>query len=467
MSDDQQLNIVILGASFAGLSTAHALLDRILPELEISHAAGTYRVVLISPSTHFYWNIAAPRALVSSQLIPHANSFVPITSGFEKYSALDFQFIHGTATLLDRHARTITMLVSPNEANKRDSTATKRSSHKTDETSTSTRSNVVQTIRFHSLILATGTSSDSPLFSLNGAHEKTISALDDFHARLRTANSILIAGGGPTGVETAGQLSIYFNDKPALLDHLSCFSSGIARDHATVDPPRKPKTITLISGSERLLPTLKSTIAKKAEATLRSQGVHILHNVRVVATREKNNSARTMACHLNNDTTINADLYIACTGVRPNTSYLSSDLLDRDGYVLTDPKCLRVPLAGPRVYAIGDCASYSANYTRDIFDAIPVLAKNLANDLVEHELKLRFPTDAEERRKREEALVDRSFERNRTFSWLMPCSKRGGVGVISDRAVPSSMVHFLKGKTYLVEKARAVVTRGKNPYAMK
>ena len=49
---NQPLNIVVLGASFAGLSVAHAFLDTTLVQLRTTSAAPNYRQILISPSTH-------------------------------------------------------------------------------------------------------------------------------------------------------------------------------------------------------------------------------------------------------------------------------------------------------------------------------------------------------------------------------------------------------------------------------
>src|ERR1700761_8178051 len=56
----QMKNIVILGGSYAGVSTAHRLLKQ--------HAGrGPFKITLVSPNTHFYWNMAAPRGLLPGQ----------------------------------------------------------------------------------------------------------------------------------------------------------------------------------------------------------------------------------------------------------------------------------------------------------------------------------------------------------------------------------------------------------------
>lgn len=56
----EPLNIVILGASFGGLSCAHHFLDYTIEHLrKTSTSAPNYRLVIVSPSTHIY---CKPRA---------------------------------------------------------------------------------------------------------------------------------------------------------------------------------------------------------------------------------------------------------------------------------------------------------------------------------------------------------------------------------------------------------------------
>ncbi|OCL09706.1 FAD/NAD(P)-binding domain-containing protein, partial [Glonium stellatum] len=334
--------IIVLGGSFAGLSAAHHFLDHVIQQLSTFEGAPRYRVILVSPSTHLYWNICAPRALVSADLIPVESAFVPIEPGFSRHPFNEFTYMQGAATAIDTSARTVTVILA--------SEAT-------------TKHSVLQTLPYHALILATGSSAYSPLYSLHGSYEKTTAELRSFHARLETAQSVLIVGGGPSGVETAGQLATYFNRRPA---------------------PRTPKTITILSGSEQLLPKLAPGIGHKAAKKLKSLGVHVVHNIRQVGSSE--NPDGSTNCHLNNDMTITADVVIAATGVYPNTSYLPTSMLDEAGYIVTDPEVLRVygHGVGERVYAIGDCASYSKNYVLDVYEAVPILMHNLCNDLLAH-----------------------------------------------------------------------------------
>jgi hypothetical protein len=140
--------------------------------------------------------------------------------------------MQGSATRIDTSARTVTVVLASNNkvskgsstlsgaTNLSVSTATTRpptspASQTIDyRPSRASRNSVVQTIPYHALILATGTSAHSPLCSLHGPHEQTVAEIRDFRARLEKAQSVLIVGGGPSGVETAGQLATYFNWRP-------------------------------------------------------------------------------------------------------------------------------------------------------------------------------------------------------------------------------------------------------------
>ncbi|KAF2816623.1 FAD/NAD(P)-binding domain-containing protein [Mytilinidion resinicola] len=479
----EPLNVVILGGSFAGISVAHQFLDNIISSLSTFEEAPTYRVVLVSPSTHLYWNICAPRAIVSDELIPVESAFVEIEPGFSRYSFNVFTFMQGLATRVDTSAHTVTVELASNDNNK----ASKRSSAlsgATDRTDSTTRSrsalptspttptdyrptgasrtSIIQTIPYHALILATGTSANSPLYSLHGSHENTIAEIRQFHAQVQNAQSILIVGGGPPTIKE-------LPPRPASSTTATTPSIQITPPTTSPHPRqrRTAKTITLLSGSTRLLPKLPEPVGAHASKLLARLGVHVVHSIRqVAATHNADGSAN---CILNNDMTITADLVIEATGVTPNTSYLPASMLDDAGYVITDPEDLRVygPDIGARVYAVGDCASYSKNYVLDVYEAVPVLAKNLQNDLLAHEYRLEAQLSRAEPAavvRRVERLRDARFVQNPTDSQLMPISRYGGVGVIFDVRVPSFMVHLLKGRDYKLGKAGAAVGRGRNPY---
>lgn len=170
-------DIVVVGANIAGINTAHYLLKHTIPTIEAANRSTTYKLTLISPSTHFFWKIGAPRALINSELIPFSKIFKPIEDGFKQYPKDKFNFVIGSAVGLDEGRKTLTVQ-SPEST---------------------------KTVSYSSLVIATGTTSTSPLWTLHGSHEASISSMKELHAALPKAHTILIAGGGPAGVETAGQ----------------------------------------------------------------------------------------------------------------------------------------------------------------------------------------------------------------------------------------------------------------------
>lgn len=475
MARENTLDIVVLGGSFAGISAAHHFLKDTIKDLRQTRTAPQYRVRLISPSTHLYWNIGAPRGIVSSTWLDQDDLFVPIIPAFSRYHADRFEFLQGTATAVDFSARRVTVAKhQPNaESNgqhgRQPSSASQDSQNRWSTGSKDSKNSQSQSIPFHALIIATGTSAVDPLLSLHGTHEDTIRELDYFHQKLNNAESVIVAGGGPSGVEAAGQLATFFNrpskqgDGPfrkAMRLRPRLLKGRLSRQPLAL---RRPKTITLISGNERLLPKLPEKLGTTAEKKLESLGVHIIHNTRVMSAIPTPGGKTRVV--LNNDITIAADLYVAAVGVEPNTKFLPPECLDASGYVSTDPQFLRVLRGGERVYCVGDCANYSKNYILDVYEAVPVLMHNLRNDLLAWELRAHNPYGGKEQEIADLEADDRAYQQNPTDSQLIPITRWGGVGVLYSMALPSWMVYLMKGRDYRVSKAKLVAGQGHNPYA--
>ncbi|KAK4544175.1 hypothetical protein LTR36_004385 [Oleoguttula mirabilis] len=447
----EPLNIVILGASFGGLSCAHHFLDYTIDHLRKTSTSPNYRLVIVSPSTHIYWNIGAPRALVAPDLIKHEDAFIPIEPGFHRHRGHQFTIIQGECVAMDTSARSVTIELIGNTAQKRCSQINKRGSKMLSSISTEFEvSTKVQTILYHALLMCTGSSANSDLLSLHGPHYNTMGALNAFHGKVAQAKSIVVCGGGCSGVETAGQLATFLNYTRRW---------GVARKVKT------PKQVILITGSDRCLPKLKPAISAKAEKMLRKLGVDIKHNIRVIAVKEDFDLTGQCKIELSDDTSTIADVYVPCTGVYPNSGYVPQELKDAKGYVRTNGATMRVDAAGLRTYSIGDVASYSQNYVLDVYAAVPVVMHNLLNDLVAHELRLASPYGGNQDKIDE--LEDEVYIQRHVDSQLCPISRFGGVGMLMDKIIPAPMVHMLKGHDYRVCKASMVVVNGGNPYAIK
>lgn len=319
-------NIVILGASAGGLSAAHYIARHTLPQLQRSKDA-KYTLHLVDPSTHFWWHIAAPRAIVSVKEMRNSDTFVPIMDGFKQYTGLkdSIVFHQGEATALDTNAHTVSV--------------------KSHEGST-------EMLNYYALIIGTGIRSPTPLTTLQGEHTKSQKALEEMNAKLASAKDIIVGGSGPVAVETAGELGAHYKGKAK---------------------------ITLIAGGDKLLPILSKQRADKAQKLLESAGVTVKYKTRVNGFEETADGKTTI--QLDNGESLTTDVYIPATGVKPNTEFLPAELKRDNGYVKTNAQTLRVDDAGPRVYAVGDVAGVDKGGMLNLYNTIPVFGANFNHDL--------------------------------------------------------------------------------------
>ena len=389
-------DIVVLGGSYGGLSTSHYLLKHVIPELG---EKSVYRVTIVSSAPQAMCRPACPRALLSDAMFPQDKLFVDIAKSFEQYPAGSIRFLQGTATTLDHHGRSVLITLANGST---------------------------ETISFWSLVVATGASTPSPLLGLNRDMEHLQAEWKAFRAALPTARSIVIAGGGPAGVETAGELGHFLNGRSGW------FSA----------PPKNPKvSITIVTSGSKILPLLRPAIAKKAESYLAQVGVTILRNTKVKTVDPPaagtGDVASKATIYLEDDKPLEADLYIPATGTRPNTDFVDPTLLTADGRIETNPLTLRVDKAGPRIYAIGDAASTARPAIHLIFGAVPVLCANMQRDFL-----LASGTDEGS------AGEDRLFEVDASETQLVPIGKDKGVGAAKGYQLPSFLVWLIKGRDY-------------------
>jgi NADH dehydrogenase FAD-containing subunit len=290
---------VILGAHHGGVNTAHYLLRHIIPALSTITPDVSYHLTIVAPNTDFYWNVAAPRHLISEELIPSKDIWLPIASAFEKYDKNLFNFIQGKATALNPAKHTVTITSSTNRT---------------------------QDVTYTTLIIATGSSYASPIWQINESDAVTKAETARIRDSLKTAKTILISGGGAVGVETAGEVGSHF-----------------------------PKAnITLLSGTTRLLIRLTAYNSAKAESKLKKVGVKTLHNLRVSSVKRNEDGTTTLG--FSDGSTRPVDAFIDATGPRPNTTFLPTSWVDPRGHVIVDPLTLRTKTEG--VYAVGDVANY-------------------------------------------------------------------------------------------------------------
>lgn len=329
MSDTH--NIVILGGSYSGLGIAHGLL-KALPGLR-TQTGKSYKVTMISNSTHFWFSVGAPRAMFIPFPKDIMDSFIPIEKGFKQYPSGLFEFVHAEITGVETEKKTVLY----NLKNEKDETAPN-----------------TETISYDSLVIATGSKGPSPLYSYHGSHVPTLDAYKDIQSRLPSAQSIMIVGGGTAGTETAGEIG-----------HLHGKKSS------------SPKDITILSGNERLLKGLRPSIGQRAQEILEGMGVKVEHNLKLKDSDDLDNG--TTKVTLSDGSTRTIDMLLVATGRKPASSYLPSSLLDDQGRVVCDAYT-RVPSL-KNVWVTGDMAQNSPGGIMYINFAVPTTVGNMVAEL--------------------------------------------------------------------------------------
>lgn len=379
-------NIVILGGNLSGAPTAHYLLRHVLPLLNPANGGKLqYTVTLVSPSDHTFFKIGAPRALLSADKSLYDKPFASIPNGFSGYDSSIFDFVQGEAVKVDEATKTVSVKL--------------------------TNDSKQISVQYNSLVIATGTTSSSALWTLHGDHQLSKDASANMVKLLPKANTILIAGGGAVGVETAGEIAHFYGGKD----------------------------ITLLSGGTRLLPRLKHTgVAKTAEKQLASLNVKVVHNVKVKSSKKLADGKESV--ELSDGSTKILDIYIDATGGTPNTGFLPPSWLDERKRVATDMATLRATKAPAGVYSLGDVASFSNNNVVDAVWSIPALCYSIWSDVRDSSAK-------------GNVLKEKKHKQITSDTQIVPIGPNGGVGVLFGWQIPNFLVRTIKSKTFMMEKA--------------
>lgn len=211
-----------------------------------------------------------------------------------------------------------------------------------------------------------------------------------------------------------------------------------------LEAPESESPITVVTAGDQVLPIIRPSLAKKAEGYLATVGVTVIKNTRVTrispegaGTADNLTSPTTVT--MSDGKTMQTDLYIPAVGTQPNTAFIDKSLLTSDGRVSTNPSTLRVETstAGSRIYAIGDCASYSRPAIHLMMEAIPVLCSNIKRDLL---LDAGVPGT--------EVPKERTYKVDTLETQLVPIGKSKVVGAAMGWSLPSWLVWAIKGRDY-------------------
>ncbi|KAL2426630.1 Oxidoreductase phnG [Exophiala dermatitidis] len=371
-------NIVIIGASFGGLGVAQGLLKQVIPTLPKDKS---YKVTQIAPNDEFFWKIGAPRVIVNPNALPLDKALIPIAPYFKDYKPEQYEFIKAYVTSIDPSTKTV-------------------------HTSTSAA------VPYDSLVIASGTTFSTHLWSVSDGSEPLKEAIKEIHARLPNAQTILVAGGGAAGVETAGELGEVYGKK---------------------------KEITLLSGAASLLPRLHNKkMGQDAQARLEKLGVKVINDgIRVVEHTRQDDGKEVLK--LSNGETKTVDVYIEATGDRANTKFVPQEWLDDKGRVKTDPATLRLDVPGVTgVYCIGSVGSYSDGAVLDVKFAKGALLESIKLDLQGHAPGPRTKN------------IYKKINKDMQF---VPIGSQQGVGIAFGYKLPSFLVKMAKAKDFMIGQA--------------
>ena len=177
-------------------------------------------------------------------------------------------------------------------------------------------------------------------------------------AKLHAASSVLVIGGGPVGVELAGEIVTDMPGKKVTIVHTG---SALIDGGMTGD-------------------TFAGAFSGRLTDMVKKAGVTVLLESRV-----ERNADGTFSTKTNKGVDVSADIVYNCTGSKPATAFLkdSAVKLTADGYIAVD-KTLLVP-GTKNVFALGDAAA--TGHMKQGYASRPQAALVVSNLLASHRKK--------------------------------------------------------------------------------
>ncbi|KAM0518649.1 hypothetical protein ACHAPE_004413 [Trichoderma viride] len=295
-------NIVVLGVGVA----AAPLIRQTMRNVVLKDK--DYKMIVVAPNTHFHWPIAMPRVLVPGQLADD-KAMIDLRPFFKEYPEAQFEFVLGTASAMDPASNTVT--VSPSEGGSR-------------------------TINYHTLVVATGSSSPDMPWKVMGSTEQTKQRTHELRQQIENAKTIVIVGAGATGTETAGELGFEYS------------KAG------------KKEVYLVYNDKLPLTPPTMDSVRKAAKNELEKLKVKLVPNTTVSAVeRSGNDTILTLTSADGTTKTLTTQAYIPSTGLVPNTSFVPANLLDNRGYVKQTKALLAEGF--DNIFVLGDVGNLEAS----------------------------------------------------------------------------------------------------------
>ncbi|CAG8778520.1 43249_t:CDS:2 [Gigaspora margarita] len=361
-------NIVIVGGGYGGIAVATKL------ELALHK---THQIILIERKTHFYHAIGGLRTVVED--------------GFENKVIIPYDnlFKHGGKVL---HATVTTI-------------------HK-NEVIVDTETELGTHIPFKYLIIATGSNQSKPAKMTADNKEEGIAEIIAQREAVKNANKILIIGGGPVGIELAGEIASVYQDKEVTLIH--------SENHLLTD--KFPKKLT-------------DSLAKQ----LKELNVKLIFGEKVILPSSGiGDGLSPLTLETDKGTQIDSDVQFVAFGAKPNTEViktLDQSIIEQNTTLVKVKPTLQLEHDDyAHIFALGDITNIKE--TKLAYRAIlhaDVISKNIIAFINNKKLAEYSPGP--------EAM-------------LVPIGKDKGAAVlpIGNMVVGSFITKNLKGKTLMVDK---------------
>ncbi|CAL8258934.1 unnamed protein product [Lota lota] len=353
------VHVVVVGGGFGGIAAAQQL------------KSSGVKFTLIDLKDAFHHNVAALRASVQDGFAQ--KTFIPYAETFGG------SFVQGRVVLVDPVGQRVVLEDG-------------------------------QEFLYSHLILCTGTDGPFPgKYTTLSSYQTAIQRYQDLLQQIQAASSVLVVGGGATGVEMAAEIKTEFPDKKVVLVH---------------------SRIPLAD------PGLLASVRQQAKEVLLEKGVELVLGQKLsdLGSVEVNVTRKNQLLTTDRGTEIQADLVICCTGQKVNSAAYASSLADcvaENGSLQVNPH-LQVA-SHPNIYAIGDCANTQEPkmaYHAGLHAAVAV--SNITNSLAGKDLCSYSPGNV---------------------TMLLAMGRDDGVGQFNGLRLPRCAVVLAKSKNLLLWKS--------------
>ncbi|KAJ1954616.1 hypothetical protein EC988_002336 [Linderina pennispora] len=288
-----------------------------------------------------------------------------------------------------------------------------------------------RTVPFDYLILATGSSAMAPIKAQKCTRDEILEDLAKLSKSIEAATSILIIGGGPVGVETAGEIANMYPEKG----------------------------ITLVNNRMRLLPdSFKNSLSVRAINRLQDIGVNIVLDEKILIPHDFEFDCEVKHTVLKGTSgaIYESDLQIMATGVRPQSSYIAAlesatgvRFRDINGAIKVRDTMQVDCNIFPNIFAPGDVNSLPPEHK---FSFKAQAQANIAVANIDILIKAGWDVNKVARSSAGLRRYTDSFN-----GILVPISKADGVAQVSSFVIPKclqkTVVSNTKGKDYFAAKA--------------